>query len=142
MAHGGLPELLQQRYDENHRGRMIFTGQQLGPLRARSVHKIKELDPRFHEPLARAGLLPFALMMAGAPMEVGGRTPLPAIDEALLTGLIDRWRPETHTFHFPFGEMAVTLRDVAMLTGLPIRGAPLIVSRPAREEWKGYVADR
>ncbi|XP_062224588.1 serine/threonine-protein phosphatase 7 long form homolog [Phragmites australis] len=75
-------------------------------------------------------------------MEVGGRTPLPAIDEALLTGLVDRWRPETHTFHFPFGEMAVTLRDVAMLTGLPIRGAPLIVSRPAREEWKGYVADR
>ncbi|XP_062201069.1 protein MAIN-LIKE 1-like [Phragmites australis] len=38
--------------------------------------------------------------------------------------------------------MAVTLRDVAMLTGLPIRGAPLIVSRPAREQWKGYVADR
>ncbi|XP_062195131.1 serine/threonine-protein phosphatase 7 long form homolog [Phragmites australis] len=142
MAHDGLPELLQQRYDENHRGRMIFTGQQLGPLRARSVHKIKELDPRFHEPLARAGLLPFALMMARAPIEVGGRTPLPAIDEALLTGLVDRWRLETHTFHFPFGEMAVTLRDVTMLTGLPIRGAPLIVSRPAREQWKGYVADR
>jgi hypothetical protein len=32
MAHGGLPELLQQRYDENHRGRMIFTGQQVPRL--------------------------------------------------------------------------------------------------------------
>ena len=75
-------------------------------------------------------------------MEGGGRTPMPTIDEALLTGLVDRWRPETHTFHFPFGEMAVTLRDVAMLTGLPIRGDPLIVLRPAKEEWMSYVSDR
>src|SRR5438132_1913351 len=46
-------------------------------------------------------------------------------DRSLLTALVDRWRPETHTFHLPFGEMTVTLQDVAMLTGLPIAGAAL-----------------
>lgn len=32
MAHVGLPELLHPRYDEKHRGRMIFTGQQVPRL--------------------------------------------------------------------------------------------------------------
>jgi hypothetical protein len=30
-------------------------------------------------------------------------------DKSLLTCLVDRWRPETHMFHFPWGEMAPTL---------------------------------
>jgi hypothetical protein len=29
MANHGLPKLLQSRYDENHRGKMIFTGTQV-----------------------------------------------------------------------------------------------------------------
>jgi len=45
------------------------------------------------------------------------------IDSALLTGLIERWRPETHTFHMPVGEMTVTLQDVSCLWGLPISGS-------------------
>ena len=51
-------------------------------------------------------------------------------DRSLLTALVDRWRPETHTFHLPFGEMTVTLQDVAMLTGLPIAGAAIGPSIP------------
>lgn len=46
-------------------------------------------------------------------------------DQSLLSALVDRWRPETHTFHMPFGEMTVTLQDVSMLTGLPIHGRPI-----------------
>ena len=47
------------------------------------------------------------------------------IDKWLLAGLIERWRPETHTFHLPVGEMTVTLQDVSCLWGLPIKGAPV-----------------
>nr|XP_004511593.3 protein MAIN-LIKE 1-like [Cicer arietinum] len=33
-----------------------------------------------------------------------------------------RWHSETSSFHMPFGEMTITLDDVANLLGLPIRG--------------------
>ena len=47
------------------------------------------------------------------------------MDGALLTAFVDRWRPETHTFHLPCGEMTVTLQDVAMILGLPLDGLPV-----------------
>jgi hypothetical protein len=47
---------------------------------------------------------------------------LAKLDRSLLTALVDRWRPETHTFHLPCGEMSLTLQDVAMLLGLPFSG--------------------
>lgn len=44
------------------------------------------------------------------------------IDRGLITALVERWRQETHSFHLPVGEATVTLRDVAILTRLPIHG--------------------
>ncbi|XP_040952809.1 protein MAINTENANCE OF MERISTEMS-like [Gossypium hirsutum] len=43
----------------------------------------------------------------------------------LLSALVERWRPETHTFNFPCGECTVTLEDVALQLGLPIDGSPV-----------------
>jgi hypothetical protein len=38
-----------------------------------------------------------------------------------ITAMMDRWRPKTHSFHLTCGEMMVTLEDVTMILGLPIR---------------------
>lgn len=44
------------------------------------------------------------------------------IDPYLITALVERWRPETNTFHLPVGEVTVTLEDVACLWGLSTKG--------------------
>ncbi|KAK5811320.1 hypothetical protein PVK06_026649 [Gossypium arboreum] len=53
----------------------------------------------------------------------------------LISALVERWRPETHTFHFPCGECTITLEDVALQLGLPIDGNVVtgvsLISRPA-----------
>jgi hypothetical protein len=43
-------------------------------------------------------------------------------DASLIAAFMERWRPETHTFHFSVGEMILSLEDVAMLGGLPCAG--------------------
>ena len=48
------------------------------------------------------------------------------IDWPLITCLVERWRPETHTFRVPIGEMTITLQDVAIILGLRIDGPAVI----------------
>ncbi|KAH1120505.1 hypothetical protein J1N35_003665 [Gossypium stocksii] len=54
----------------------------------------------------------------------------------LISALVERWRPETHTFHLPCGECTITLEDVVLQLGLPIDGNVVTgvgsISRPAR----------
>ncbi|KAL4276488.1 hypothetical protein AHAS_Ahas20G0212200 [Arachis hypogaea] len=41
---------------------------------------------------------------------------------ALLSALVERWRPQTHTFYLPVGEVTLTLEDVSYILGLLING--------------------
>ncbi|KAG5536594.1 hypothetical protein RHGRI_024125 [Rhododendron griersonianum] len=51
--------------------------------------------------------------------------PFITLDRAFITALIERWRPETHTFHLHSGESTVTLQDVEIITGLAVDGRPV-----------------
>ncbi|KAK1646780.1 hypothetical protein QYE76_064585 [Lolium multiflorum] len=62
------------------------------------------------------------------------------MNAAALTALVDRWRPETHTFHLRAGEMTPTLQDVSMILGLPIQGEPLCMNT-ASDGWRGQMED-
>ncbi|QHO02060.1 uncharacterized protein DS421_13g420610 [Arachis hypogaea] len=58
---------------------------------------------------------------------------------AMINALIERWRPETHTFHFPVGECAVILEDVAVIFGLPTNGLP--VTGPTMSSFEALEAE-
>ena len=47
------------------------------------------------------------------------------VDYALITALVEQWRPETHTFHLPQGEMSITLQDIEVMLGIPMDGLPV-----------------
>ncbi|QHN91329.1 uncharacterized protein DS421_17g573920 [Arachis hypogaea] len=58
---------------------------------------------------------------------------------AMINALIERWRPETHTFHFSVGECAVTLEDVAIILGLSTNGLP--VTGPTMSSFEALEAE-
>uniref|UniRef100_A0A8I6YSC5 Aminotransferase-like plant mobile domain-containing protein n=1 Tax=Hordeum vulgare subsp. vulgare TaxID=112509 RepID=A0A8I6YSC5_HORVV len=75
-------------------------------------------------------LLQFVLNFKGTP---------PWLNTTALTALTDRWRPETHPFHLPLGEMTITLEDIGMITRLPIEGRAL-TGKVRSDGWRQRVA--
>ena len=68
------------------------------------------LDPRIAHYIAKAGL------------EGLFKVPNMELDHALIIALVERWRLETHTFHLPHGEMAITLQDIEVMIGFLLMG--------------------
>ncbi|KAH7850082.1 hypothetical protein Vadar_027649 [Vaccinium darrowii] len=65
----------------------------------------------------------------------GGLMDIPfiSLDLALITALLERWRPETHSFHLGSGEWTVTLQDVEVILGIPVDGLPVVGS--TEQDW-------
>ncbi|XP_063946007.1 protein MAIN-LIKE 1-like [Daucus carota subsp. sativus] len=65
------------------------------------------------------------------------------LDWSLLGALVERWRPETHSFHLSMGECTITLQDVGVLLGLPIDGEPVmcLVGPPPGQSWATIIGE-
>ena len=48
------------------------------------------------------------------------------LDHALIIAFVEQWRPKTHSFHLPHGEMMITLQDVEVIIGMPIKGEAMV----------------
>ncbi|WVZ72216.1 hypothetical protein U9M48_020714, partial [Paspalum notatum var. saurae] len=118
------PELLDADIDSAHRSYLsAVEHRRLRTFQCRPPAEYLYLDNRWLGRLHSAGLLTLARLVEGGPVGRDGRDrSRMVIDPSLITALIDRWRPETHTFHLPCGEITPTLQDVSYLLGLPIVG--------------------
>ncbi|KAE8804078.1 mutator protein [Hordeum vulgare] len=135
IAQGKLPEnvqmvwLLNDVYDVEHRAYFMSEKKmELTPLKIRShgASSVMHYDERYTPYIEMTGLLPFVQLVSRS---------TPNLNAAAVTTLIDRWRPETHSFHLRTGEMTVTLQDVSMITALPIEGKPLCMSTDSEGWW-------
>ncbi|CAN0837828.1 Serine/threonine-protein phosphatase 7 long form homolog [Linum grandiflorum] len=54
---------------------------------------------------------------------------------------MERWRPETNTFHMYHGEVSITLQDVAHLTSLSVSGDTLYVEYEKETNWAAIVQE-
>ncbi|XP_075636640.1 serine/threonine-protein phosphatase 7 long form homolog [Castanea sativa] len=86
------------------------------------------LDPRIATYITNAGL--DGLL----------RVPHMDLDHALITVLVERWRPETHSFHLPHGEMTITLQDIEVIMGVPVHGLP-VVGFTHMDNWRDFCMD-
>jgi len=61
-------------------------------------------------------------------------------DRDMIIALMERWDPNSNTFHLSTGEITVTLEDVYRITRLPIRGKLFnMVLVPSMEQAKRWV---
>ncbi|KAK5831814.1 hypothetical protein PVK06_015613 [Gossypium arboreum] len=44
------------------------------------------------------------------------------LDHPLISALVTKWKPETHTFHLPCGECTITIEDVSLQLNLLVDG--------------------
>ncbi|KAL0007448.1 hypothetical protein SO802_008950 [Lithocarpus litseifolius] len=114
-AHPGPIDDLVLTLQPNHRSEAIWNGQDSVSLTCRA--RSEEFSNR--EPMVDDRVVDIikALGLEGL-LRIPGRE----IDHGFITALVERWRPETHTFHMPHGEITITLQDVEVLLGLPVDG--------------------
>lgn len=105
-------------YDqEKHISSAVWEGQERGALRC-------------HEHTSKLGEWQLTKRQIELVDEAGFRylrqIPSISLDNPLISALVERWRTETNTFHLTVGEMTITLKDVALLLGLPVEGEPVL----------------
>lgn len=99
-----VPDLLQGSCDAGHRCHLCLDPH--APLNPPPTFRLRTIKNRwrvhhiFEEHLKAYGLPAFSKLTSNKKF---------MLDPSLLKALVDRWRPETHTFHLCWGELAPTL---------------------------------
>ena len=57
----------------------------------------------------------------------------------MVSAFVERWQPETNTFHMPLGEMTITLDDMSTVLGIPVTGKAVSVEQLSFERSKTLV---
>uniref|UniRef100_A0A3Q7ICZ0 Aminotransferase-like plant mobile domain-containing protein n=1 Tax=Solanum lycopersicum TaxID=4081 RepID=A0A3Q7ICZ0_SOLLC len=113
------PSVLTQQL--THRSRDIWNGS------VNMILNTRRCDGKFWDLVKKYPIHPRVLEMIELSRLYGVyRSNRPSIDRSLITSLVERCRPETHTFHFRTGEATITLQDVEVLYGLPVNGDPVL----------------
>uniref|UniRef100_A0A8I6WD77 Aminotransferase-like plant mobile domain-containing protein n=1 Tax=Hordeum vulgare subsp. vulgare TaxID=112509 RepID=A0A8I6WD77_HORVV len=120
--------LLNDAYVVQHRAYLMSQKGMLMPLKIRSqgASTVMSYYERYTPYIEMTGLLSFIQLVSRSTSN---------LNDAAISALTDRWRPETHSFHLRTEEMTMTLEDVSMNTALPIEGKPLCMSTDS-EGWR------
>ncbi|XP_057971910.1 uncharacterized protein LOC131160335 isoform X2 [Malania oleifera] len=112
---------------ERHRSQLVWDEQTADELHCRTrmavLQRTLTIHPRIIPYLQRAGFYGVA------------RIGFMRLDWHLITAFVERWRPETHTFHLSNGEATITLQDVSVQLGLPVDGKA--ITGPTTADWRG-----
>ncbi|KAH7865249.1 hypothetical protein Vadar_004185 [Vaccinium darrowii] len=117
-------------YQQQHRSHAIWNNNGEPPIYCKTVvvrqneANLKRLDPPappVAELVRQTGF--------GGPMDI----PFISLDLALITALLECWRPETHSLYLGSGEWTVTLQDVEVILGIPVDGLPVVGS--TEQDW-------
>ena len=106
--------------------------QDLGALSCRShSEEYSKLEPMMDDRVID--------IIKGHGLEGPLRTPSREIDHGLITALVERWQPKTHTFLMPHGEVTIKLQDVKVLLGHPVDGEA--ITRSTQKVWQDVCRD-
>ncbi|KAL2923271.1 Protein MAINTENANCE OF MERISTEMS, partial [Bienertia sinuspersici] len=62
------------------------------------------------------------------------------VDAPLISSFVERWQPDTNSFHLHFGEMTIMLHDVWYILRIPIEGH-LVDDQSSIDSLKGHAAE-
>ncbi|MBA0550977.1 hypothetical protein Golob_021882, partial [Gossypium lobatum] len=77
----------------------------------------KPAIPKIRGHLQQVGFLHVSRMIGGCKLNL-----------TLISVLVERWRPETQTFHLPYSKCIITLKDVVLQRSLPVDGSIIMGS--------------
>ncbi|KAI8538093.1 hypothetical protein RHMOL_Rhmol09G0075100 [Rhododendron molle] len=111
-----------QRLQQQHRSREVWEADHTRPVDSKKV--------RVHSAKKGIRALPWPSppvleLIRRAHLEGLCSLSFVSLDWGIITTLLERWRPETHTFHFRPGESTITLQDVEVLLDISVEGEPV-----------------